>query len=563
MKRYTSAILSDFNAENFARYLNNDGDLPAVTTVTAPYGQVQQALIYDDHEIWQTEPDFAVIWTRPQGVIASFNRLLQFEHVPLDTILSEVDEYSAQLQRVQHRVDFMFVPTWTVPTYELGIGMLDMRDEIGIANTLLRMNLRLIDNLRDCLNLYVLNSQHWIENAGKNAFHPKLWYMAKVPFGNDVFKEAVASIKSGLASIAGKTRKLVVVDLDNTLWGGVVGDVGWEQLQLGGHDPAGEAYVDFQRALKGLAHRGIVLGIASKNEEATALHAIQNHPEMVLTLDDFAHWKINWNDKAQNLIDLVSELQLGLDSVVFIDDNPVERARVREALPQVLVPEMPEDVMLYPKTLLSLRCFDKHLVTAEDSERTHMYVTDRQRNALKSEVGSLDAWLDTLEITVKVQPLNPVTLPRAAQLLNKTNQLNLTTRRMTEIELMAWAKANAFWTFSVSDKFGDSGLTGLLGIQLIDRKAKIVDFVLSCRVMGRKIEETLLAIAVAYARSMQIDAIYAEYVPTLKNKPCLDFFMRSGFEYDSATNVFSWDCANQYPVPKQIVCQQEQVLVHE
>lgn len=198
MKQYMSVILSDFSAENFARYLTCNDETPHVTTISAPYGQVQQALIYDDHDIWQIEPDFAVIWTRPQGVIASFNQLLQFLRVPLETILSEVDQYSSVIKRVQHRVDFMFVPTWCVPTFDLGMGVLDMRNEIGIANTLLRMNVRLIDNLRGCSNIIVLNSQKWMESAGKTAYHPKLWYMAKVPFGNDVFKEAVASIKSGL-----------------------------------------------------------------------------------------------------------------------------------------------------------------------------------------------------------------------------------------------------------------------------------------------------------------------------------------------------------------------------
>jgi FkbH-like protein len=323
---------------------------------------------------------------------------------------------------------------------------------------------------------------------------------------------------------------------------------------LGGHDPLGEAYVDFQRALKALTRRGIILGVVSKNEETVALNAIRNHPEMVLTLDDFAGWRINWSDKAQNVAELVAELNLGLDSVVFLDDNPVERARVREALPDVLVPELPEDVMLYVKTLAGLGVFDAPAISAEDAERTKMYVTDRQRNAIKTEVGSLDAWLETLGVTVTVRELDLATLPRTAQLLNKTNQMNLSTRRMTDAELMAWTQAadHRLWTVTVSDKFGDLGLTGIVSLEIDGTHGKIADYVLSCRVMGRKVEETMLAVVIDAARSMGLSEVYALYLPTAKNKPTLDFFRRSGWEFDEAANTFRWDMANEYPVPKGI-----------
>src|SRR5262249_22447003 len=162
------------------------------------------------------------------------------------------------------------------------------------------------------------------------SFSPRLWYLGKIPYANEVFKEAARDVKSALRGLAGKARKLVIVDLDETLWGGIVGEDGWEHIKLGGHDPASEALADFQRELKALTRRGILLGIVSKNEEAVALAAIDKHPEMVLRRSDFTGWRINWGDKAANIVDLVNELNLGIDSVVFIDDNPSERARVRE-----------------------------------------------------------------------------------------------------------------------------------------------------------------------------------------------------------------------------------------
>ena len=552
-KRFNAALIGDFNLGTFANLLSNDESAPLVHADAPPYGQVAQILMNPDHPTWTTAdgspPDCAVIWTRPDGVIAGFRRLLDFERVPLEDILAEVDFFAAQIAAAARRVNSVFVPIWTLPTYHEGLGVLDLRDEIGIGNTLMRMNLRLSEALRDQPNVYLLNTAKWVE-ASRNAYQPKAWYMAKVAFGNDVFMAAIKTIKSALVGIGGKRKKLIVLDLDNTLWGGVVGDVGWENLNLGGHDPLGEAFVDFQRTLKALTRRGIILGVVSKNEESVALEAIRQHPEMVLRADDFAGWKINWNDKAQNVADLVADLNLGMDAAVFLDDNPVERARVREMLPGVLVPDLPEDPMLYVKTLLSLNVFDAPALTAEDAERTKMYVTDRQRTALKTEIGSLDAWLQTLGVVVTIAPLTASTLPRAAQLFNKTNQLNLSTRRMTDAELLAWASApgHALWTVSVRDKFGDLGLTGLISLE--SDAGIIRDYVLSCRVMGRKVEETMLAYVVEQARAAGLEQVTATYVPTAKNKPTLDTFMRSGFAHDAET--FTWRTADAYPVPDGI-----------
>src|SRR5262249_28309320 len=229
----------------------------------------------------------------------------------------------------------------------------------------------------------------------------------------------------------------------------------------------GEAFADFQRAIKHLKRRGVILGIVSKNEESVALEAIRKHPEMVLREEDFVCWKINWIDKARNIADLASELNLGLQSVVFIDDNPVERARVRHALPEVLVPDWPDDKLLYLSAFSRLRCFDTAAISWEDAERTRLYVEERKRDQLQTEVGSVEDSLKSLELTVRAEPLGKTNLTRATQLLNKTNQLNLTTRRMTDAELLEWTARpdRAFWTIQVSDRFGNAGLTGLLGIE--------------------------------------------------------------------------------------------------
>lgn len=552
-KRCKGILISDFTIDNLAGYLDNDGELPEVKSIVAPFNQVTQVLMDRDLKCREKDMDFAVVWTRPESMIRSFARMIDYKKMSVKDVFEEVDEFSSLLLNIRDKVKNLFVPTWSEPPGHRGLGMLDMRPGIGITNTLMRMNIRLSENLSKAPNIYIMDAQKWIRAAGRNASNPKLWYMGKIPFGNDVFIEAAKDIKSALRGVTGVSGRLIILDLDDTLWGGIAGDVGWENIVLGGHDPVGEAYVDFQRTLKSLTNRGVLLGIVSKNEEKAALEVINKHPEMVLELNDFAGWRINWDDKARNIIDLISDLNLGFQSAVFIDDNPAERSRIREAIPEVFVPEWPKDAMFYASALMNLRCFDVPCLSKEDLKRTRMYVSERSRKDLRRAVASLDGWLEGLCIKVKAEALNEVNLPRAAQLLNKTNQMNLATRRLTESDLADWAKGKnrTLWTFRVSDKFGDSGLAGIASIEVKKGYGEIVDFVLSCRVMGRKIEEVMLYIVTEYARSIGLKEVCSTYIPSPKNKPCLDFFKNSGFEHESGRR-FAWRLDKKYKNPEYI-----------
>ncbi len=551
---HSGLLISDFNLGNFANYLRHDEEVPEVEVDLAPYGQVAPLLIDHGADCWAARPRFVVVWTRPQGVIGSFERLLSFREASLEQILSEVDSFSNFLLQLPDCVEAVFVPTWILPSHERGLGLLDLKSSQGVARVLSAMNLRLMENLETSPRVFVLNTQRWVEQVGKTAFHPKLWYLAKIPFANDVFLEAVKDFKAALRGLAGQSRKLILLDLDNTLWGGIVGEDGWQNLRLGGHDPIGEAFVDFQRHLKALTRRGVVLGIVSKNQEEVALEAMDRHREMVLRREDFAGWRINWQDKAENVVELAAELRLGLEAVVFIDDSPAERARVSRALPEVLVPDWPQDYLLYAGALRSLRCFDVPSLTGEDRQRARTYAAERQRVTRRTELSSVEEWLEDLDIRVQALPLGDDHLPRATQLLNRTNQMNLRTRRLTESELKGWARAGGrkVWTFRVSDKFGDSGLTGLVSLEAGDEGGEIVDFVLSCRVIGRKVEESMLHTVIAYARSAGLETVRARYFPTARNKPCLDFWRRSGFRPDESLDVFAWSTRDAYPVPECI-----------
>lgn len=545
--RFTGLLISDFTIDDLARCIAEDPLDPPLATEVAPFGQVVPTLMAPP----PAGIDYAVVWTRPESVVPSFARLLEYEPVELATLLEEVDRFAALLASGLAAYRFAAVATWTLPPWNRGLGAIDTRDG-GIARALYAMNARLIEKLAPVGNVFVLPAERWLAN-GKGSYSAKLWYMGKVPFTPPVFEQAARDIKAAISGTVGMARKLVVVDLDDTLWGGIVGDQGWADLRLGGHDSIGEAFVDFQRALKSLKRRGIVLGIVSKNEESVALEAIRKHPAMVLREEDFVGYRINWQDKARNIADLAAGLNLGLQSVVFIDDNPFERTRVREALPEVYVPEWPEDKVLYPSALLSLTCFDAPRVSAEDLARTAMYASEKQREELRAQVGSVEDYLRSLEIKVRSEPLGPANLARVTQLLNKTNQMNLTTRRLTEAELSSWVAepGSSLVAISVSDRLGDAGLTGILSLKTDGGTARIVDFVLSCRVMGRRVEETMAHLAVEIARAGGATRVIAELVPTAKNKPCLGFFEGSGFERQGET-TFTWEAETAYPLPSVI-----------
>jgi FkbH-like protein len=548
-------VLADFTIGDLAARLRDPADGPVMEVVENPFGAVMQSLLAGPRA---DASDFLVVWTRPEEVSPAFRRVLDHEGASDAELLADVDLFADAIVRGGQPYRMTFVPTWTLPAEHRGLGMLDARPG-GAAWALTRMNQRLMERLAEARGVFVLDAQRWLLSAGRTPTASKGWYYGKIAFPADAMAEAARDLKGAVRGLQGQARKLLVLDLDDTLWGGIVGDLGWENLRLGGHDPEGEALRDFQHAIKRLTRRGIVLGIVSKNTESVALEAIDAHPEMVLRRTDFVGWRINWEDKARNIADLAAELNLGLQSVVFIDDNPVERARVREALPEVLVPEWPVDKLQYPRALSALRCFDVPAISQEDAERTRLYVSEQQRTALRQEVGSIEDFLAGLGCWVRAERLGGANVTRAAQLLNKTNQMNLSTRRLTDAELEAWAAApgREFWVLSVGDKFGGAGITGLLGVEHEGAEQRIVDFVLSCRVMGRKVEEAMASLAVARAVRHGCGRVVADYRPTAKNKPCLDFWQRSGFAADApadgaATTRFQWETARAYATPSHI-----------
>jgi FkbH-like protein len=283
------------------------------------------------------------------------------------------------------------------------------------------------------------------------------------------------------------------------------------------------------------------------------LEALDNHTEMLLRRADFAGWRINWHDKAANIAEMVEDIGLGLASVVFIDDNPAERDRVAQALPQILVPAWPQDPTAYVSALRALTCFNTASVSKEDRGRKAMYVAERSRKEIRNDVASPDEWLHRLGTRLRVSRIEPSNSARIAQLFNKTNQLNLSTRRLSEPEIIAWASEpnHSLLAFSASDQFGDMGLVGIIGVEVQGGQGQLTDFILSCRVMGRKVEETMIHLAASQAAKLGATVLRIDYLPTARNRPTLEVLQTAGLT-ETAPNHFEVDAAAGFPKPETV-----------
>lgn len=539
-------LVSDFNLANFANVLKSkvgDGWSIKLSALDQVVPFLSAAEGDPKGHVW--------IWTRPERISSAFHAALNYRETQAEKVLLEVDRFAELLIAAAGRWSDLYVPLWQIPTSEsYGAGELNYAK--GVHALVMRMNARLCERVAEVPNIRVMHTERWIQQVGPKAWSKRLWYLTKTLFPNEVFQAAADDLLSIRKLALGDAIKLIVLDLDDTLWGGIVGDEGWQNLRLGGHDPAGESFVDFQRTLKGLKERGIMLAIASKNEESTALEAIEKHPEMVLQRSDFVAMRINWNDKAGNIRDMVQQLNIGERSVMFIDDNPVERSRVKTFLPEVLVPEWPVNKLLYDQELRRSNVFDLGSVSSEDARRTVLYKEEADRERARSTTDSVDDWLRSLDMKITVQPVNEADFTRVHQLFLKTNQFNLTTRRLTEKELRDWMAHtdHELWSFRVSDQFGDAGLTGVLGLDFSSGKtALITDLILSCRVMGRRVEETLLHVAYKQTIGRGKDLLKAIHLPTERNKPCLDFLIRSGFHISDDGHSFTWAMEHPYACP--------------
>lgn len=396
------------------------------------------------------------------------------------------------------------------------------------------LNRRLAESLRGTGAL-LLDVAALAETVGLAEWHdPTLWNIGKVAFANaylPIYAEAACRL---IAALRGKSRRCLVLDLDNTLWGGVIGDDDLSGIVLGQGDPTGEAFLEVQRTALALRDRGIVLAVCSKNDEHTARAPFRSHPEMLLREEHVAVFQANWNDKATNIETIAQSLSLGLESMVLLDDNPVERGLVRDLLPEVAVPELPDDPALYARTLLAAGYFEAIAFSSEDRARASAYQENAARVALRDSSRGVEDYLRSLGTVVDFRPFDAAGRKRIAQLINKSNQFNLTTRRYTETDVARMEADPACLTLQarLSDSFGDSGMISVVICVREDDDYRIDTWLMSCRVLGRRVEDAVLREIVRSARAVGVRRLIGAYVPTERNKLVEDLYARLGFDLD-------------------------------
>jgi FkbH-like protein len=409
---------------------------------------------------------------------------------------------------------------------------------------------------------YFLDLETVAGTLGRASFYDmRRYYWTKQPFSEPGCLSLAHHLAAGIRALTTGPKKALVVDLDNTLWGGVVGETGPHGIALG-DSPDGEAFRAFQKYLRSLAERGVLLAVASKNNERDALEPFEKNPDMVLRLDDFAAFEINWEPKGTTIARLARTLNLGLDSFVFFDDNPAEREQVRQSLPEVEVIEVPADPAEYVRALQAACLFETTGLTGADKERAGQYAVERRRRALEESSASLDDYLRSLEMRALARPIDEPDLGRVVQLLSKTNQFNLTTRRHTREQVLALLHdaGSIGLTVRVRDRFGDHGLVAvLLGVSEENGSVKtlrIDTWLMSCRVIGRTVESFSLRSLLERARGLGYERVRGEFIPTPKNALVGQLYDSLGFRRVSTepggTVVYAVDL-NGYNPPDTFV----------
>jgi len=506
-----------------------------VATKAGEYDQWARELMDPDADVWQH---------KPQVVFLTLDTATLLPKLVDDAVLS-MDEMLADIDDVVQLLKQMLTAAATahagVQLVVHGFGhCANVRPVIGgdrenhPANRIAIANQRLRSALATDLPGVVVIDQAGIEATvgTSNLRDERLYFLAGIRFTDALMRTMAAYQAAVLSALLGKTRKCLVLDCDHTLWGGVVGEDGTHGVHVGGSSNPGNAFAAFQKGIKRLQSRGVILAILSKNNEQDAFDVFQKHPGMLLRETDIAAHRINWNDKASNLTELARELNIGTDSMVFLDDNPMERALMRQVHPEVLTPELPADPSGYAAFLAGLRVFETLQLTGEDVNRTKSYAENQLRSKLEqASGGDYNAYLHSLGIRVKCVASQLGSLTRITQLINKTNQFNATTRRVTDAEV-AEMHASPSWIVietHVSDRFGDSGLTGVAMCELSGSNLRIDNVLLSCRVLGRGVETALMTCIAKAAAQHGCMEISACYIPSAKNAPIADYFDKVGF----------------------------------
>lgn len=498
----------------------------AAETYESDYRLYEQEVLDPSSGLYSFEPDVVVIVADQREL-----HLPELSGTPDDDVAAEVSRWGGTWNLVRERTGAVVVQTSFVEPLDDALGNLGAFLPGGRRHQIRRLNLALA--VARGPGVHLVDAEAVAAGVGEQSWaDARYWYLSKHAVGLAAVPSLARAITDVLAAALGLSRKVIAVDLDNTLWGGVIGEDGLGGIVLG-DGAAGEAYVDFQRFLKALRQRGLVLVAVSKNNAAEALLPFEQHPDMVLGVDDFVAFEASWDDKSDVLTRIANTLGLGLDAFVFVDDNPVEREGVRARLPEVGVVELPRDATGYVHALATFPGLQTVAITDEDRRRTEQYRARREAGAMEAQAGDRGEFLAGLQMSCVVEPMSEVNRRRMVQLIGKTNQFNLTGARLGDAELDdILARGGMVWGQRVSDRFDDHGLVAVLAAsasQDVPDDLVIDTWVMSCRVLQRTAEFALLAHLAQEARRRGFCRIVGTWVPSGRNVPARSVFEDAGF----------------------------------
>jgi FkbH-like protein len=523
------------------------------TFYESEYNRYSEDVLFENPELWNFKPEIVYLHTTWHNV-SQFPEMLEGEQEVEQRVRQELDRFQAIWEKIQSKLNALVIQNnFDLPPLR-PLGNLEASAVYGRVNFLMRLNTEFARFARTHSRFLIHDIQYLSAQVGLNAwFDPTYWYSFHTALSPTATVELARSLAAMIKSVYGKTKKCLVLDLDNTLWGGVIGDDGVQGLLLGRDNPVGEAFQNFQRYVKELQRRGVLLAVCSKNEPEIAPQGF-SHPDSILKLEDFSAFKANWNPKPDNIREIAFELNLGLDSFVFVDDNPAERALVAAQLPDVAVPEVGSDVSRFANVLEQERYFEVNKIVKEDLSRGSYYSANVQRNVSQGKFQDYGEFLNSLEMTAEIAPFAPVYLERITQLINKTNQFNLTTRRYTAAEVEAMAKDRQCLTLygRLNDKFGDNGLVSVLGGRVAGETVEIDVWLMSCRVLKREMELAMFDALVEQCQARGVRWIIGVYIPTKKNGMVSGLYGELGFTTvgisEEGKQVWQYEVPRDYEV---------------
>ncbi len=538
LKPLRTVFVATFTMDFVKPYLTVEGAHKGfqVQSLFAPFNQIEQQVLDRCSFLYQSQPDVIALALRLEEIAPNLTD--RFLTLSESQIKQETGAVLARLKTLieetrAHSKAAILVFNFAAPAV-LAAGLADAALAHSQTAIIQDLNNRLAAVCRPLPDVHIFDFARFWGECGLRAADPKLWYMGRIPMNGPAQILLAGRLARYLRALKLPACKCLVLDLDQTLWGGVLGEDGPAGIALGEEYP-GVVFKDFQRRLLALRDRGVILALASKNNEQEVVDVFQGHPDMLIKLEDFSARQIHWQDKAASLNAIADELNIATDAMAFFDDNAVEREWVRAQLPAVTVIEVPANPMDYGKALEESGAFDQLVILDEDRKRAGLYRDQKERESLYKGSVSLEDFLGRLNIKVALGCIDGETLPRVAQLIAKTNQFNMTTRRYSAAELESMlANGHAGLWIRAADRFGDYGLVGAAVAKEIRPAEWMIDvFLLSCRALGKNIEVVLLDELCDMVKKKGAKAIWGEHIPTPKNAPAKDFYAQQQFRQNS------------------------------